>query len=104
VAAVLHALKVGGHEGGEADLYVILSVTLPAVGAALSGLLAQREYHRNSERYGWMEEALETVERRMRAADDAAAVRRLAAEAETTMLQENRDWVGVMRFHDFELA
>jgi DnaJ-domain-containing protein 1 len=85
-------------------VFSILSLTLPAVGAALSGLLAQREYQRNSERYRWMEQSLEAEELRMRSAESIAAVRRLAAEAEETLLEENRDWVGVMRFHDFELA
>jgi SMODS and SLOG-associating 2TM effector domain 1 len=103
-AAVAHARELGGHEGHEAELFSILSLTLPAVGAALSGLLAQREYQRNSDRYRWMEHALDAAEQRMRSADTTAAVRRVAAEAETTLLEENRDWVGVMRFHDFELA
>jgi SMODS and SLOG-associating 2TM effector domain 1 len=104
LAAVAHARELGGHEGHEAELFSILSLTLPAVGAALSGLLAQREYQRNSERYRWMEHSLEAAEQRMRSADTAAAVRLVAAEAETTLLEENSDWVGVMRFHDFELA
>lgn len=104
VAAVSHARGVGGHEGHQAEVFSILSLTLPAVGAALSGLLAQREYQRNSERYRWMEQSLEAEELRMRSAESIAAVRRLAAEAEETLLEENRDWVGVMRFHDFELA
>jgi conflict system pore-forming effector with SLATT domain len=104
VAAVSHARELGGHEGSEAELFSILSLTLPAVGAALSGLLAQREYQRNSDRYRWMEHSLEAAEQTMRSAETPAAVRRAAAEAETTLLEENRDWVGVMRFHDFELA
>jgi hypothetical protein len=104
VAAVSHAREVGGHEGHEAELFTILSLTLPAVGAALSGLLEQREYQRNSDRYRWMEHSLEAAEQTMRSADTPAAVRHVAAQAETTLLEENRDWVGVMRFHDFELA
>jgi SMODS and SLOG-associating 2TM effector domain 1 len=103
-AAVSHALGVGGHEGHEAELLTTLSLTLPALGAALSGLLAQREYQRNSDRYRWMEHALEAAELRMSSADTVPAVRLVAAEAESTLLEENRDWVGVMRFHDFELA
>jgi hypothetical protein len=104
VAAVAHVRELGGHEGHEAELFTTLSLTLPAFGAALSGLLAQREYQRNSDRYRWMEQALEAAELRMRSADTMAAVRRAAAEAEATLLEETRDWVGVMRFHDFELA
>lgn len=102
-AAVPHALGVG-HHSGEDDVFSILSLTLPALGAAFSGLLAQREYQRNAERYSWMEQALGEAEQRMRSAATATEVRRFAAVAETTLLEENRDWVGVMRFHDFEVA
>ena len=102
-AAVPHALGVGEEEA-EGKAFSVLSITLPALGAAFSGLLAQREYQRNSDRYNWMQQALEVAETRMRSAETYAAVRRIAADAETTLLEENRDWIGVMRFHDFELA
>jgi hypothetical protein len=39
----------------------------------------------------------------MEAAPDLETVRTVAAEAEDLMLEENRDWFVVMRFHDFEL-
>ena len=39
----------------------------------------------------------------MEAALDLKAVRALAAEAEELMQEENRDWLMVMKFHDFEL-
>jgi hypothetical protein len=108
-AAVPHALGVGhAHAEGVhfsvGELFSILSITLPALGAALGGLLAQREYHRNADRYDWMERSLEEAEKQMRSAPTVDEVRRAAAAAEATLLQENRDWVGVMRFHDFELV
>jgi len=42
--------------------------------------------------------------RRMEAAPDLRTVRAVATEAEGMMLEENRDWWVVVRFHDFELS
>ena len=40
----------------------------------------------------------------MEAAPDLRTVRAVATEAEGMMLEENRDWWVVVRFHDFELS
>jgi len=39
----------------------------------------------------------------MEAAPNMDTVRQIAAEAEDLMLDENRDWFVVMKFHPFEL-
>jgi hypothetical protein len=39
----------------------------------------------------------------MDSAKSAERVRRLAADTERVMREENSDWFGVMRFHDMEL-
>ena len=107
LAAVLHSLSIGGHESAGtlswANLLILLAIALPALGAALSGIRAQREYLRHSERFGRMVHYLEDTKKRMEAAADLKTVRTVAAEAEDLMLEENRDWFVVMRFHDFEL-
>jgi len=78
----------------------LLAISLPALGAAVGGILAEREYMRNSGRYGEMVEHLEATRRRMEAAQDLAALRTAAAEAENLMLEENRDWFIVMSIHE----
>ncbi len=107
LAAVLHSFSVGGHGSAGtlswANLLILLAIALPALGAALSGIRAQREYLRHSERFGRMVHYLEDTKKRMEAAPDLETVRTVAAEAEDLMLEENRDWFVVMRFHDFEL-
>ena len=80
LAAVLHALGIGapGHdEHGESvwtihNLLIFLAISLPAVGGALGGIHAQREYHRNAERFGRMVPYLDAMHRRLTRAEDAA--------------------------------
>jgi hypothetical protein len=107
LAAVLHSLGIGGHGSagtpGWANALTFLAIALPALGAALGGIRAEREYLRQSERFGRMAQNLEDAERRMETAADLEAVRSVAAEAEELMQDEAGDWFAVVRFHDFEL-
>jgi putative Ca2+/H+ antiporter (TMEM165/GDT1 family) len=105
--ALLHAVGVGGDSSAKplswSNLLIFLAISMPALGAALSGIRAEREYLRNSERYGRMVHYLEDVGRRISAATNFETIRECAAQAENLMLEENRDWFLVMKFHDFEL-
>jgi hypothetical protein len=101
LAALLHA--TGVVEEGSAgplswsDLLILLAISLPALGAALGAIRAEREYMQNSDRYDEMVCHLGIIERRMQAAVDLEAVRRVATDAENLMLQENRNWYVLMR-------
>jgi hypothetical protein len=113
VAALLHSAGVGGHgaPGGAETLAVFptakvltfLAIALPALGGALGGIRAQQEFVRQAERFGMMARHLEAAADRMRAAPDLETIRIVAAEVEDGVLEENRDWFVVVRFHDFEL-
>jgi hypothetical protein len=107
LAALLHSFGIGGHGPAGtpscANALTFAAIALPALGGALGGIRAQREYLRQSERFGRMVHHLEAARRRMEAAPDLETVRSVAAEAEELMLEENRDWFAVVRFHDFEL-
>jgi hypothetical protein len=108
LAAVLHVFGVAGHASpgslSWATLLVLLAIALPALGAAISAIRTQREYSRNSERFGRMAQYLEGISARLETAPDMKTVRAIAAEAEDLMLDENRDWFVVMRFHPIELG
>jgi hypothetical protein len=84
-------------------LLVVVSITLPAVGAAFHGIGTQRQFRRHSERYRRMAGVLAQVEREMADATTLPQVQKVAAETEQIMREENSDWFGVMRFHDMEL-
>lgn len=107
VAALLHGVGFAGHvEVGvlsPATLLSFLAVALPALGGALGGIRAQREFLRHGERFGRMAHHLRDIEGRMQAAANLEAVRTVATQAEELMLEESRDWFVVVRFHDFEL-
>jgi len=96
------AAEAGGSDTA-ARWVVVLSISLPAIAGGLSGIRAQREYVRNAERSRRMASNLESVQARLDAAQTLTDVRNVARTAEDTMLEENQDWFGVMRVHDFEL-
>ena len=108
LAALLHVFGVAGHASPGSlswpTLFVLLAIALPALGAAISAIRTQREYSRNSERFGRMAHYLEGISTRLKTAPDMDTVREIAAEAEDLMLDENRDWFVVMRFHPIELG
>jgi hypothetical protein len=113
VAACIHSFgslifrKGGIHEaespGFWEELLVVVAITVPAVGAALHGIGTQRQSRRHSERYRRMAGVLAQVQREMAKATTLEQVRKVAAETEQIMREENSDWFGVMRFHDMEL-
>ena len=77
--------------------------SLPALAAAFSGIRAEREHVRNAERFRRLGRDLEALRTRMDRATDDQVVRALAKAAEAVMLEEHRDWFGLMRFHDLDL-
>jgi len=106
VAAFLHMLgwqEHGSHKSHLAVLLIVLSISVPAIGAAIHGIGTLREYRRNSDRYARMAKLLAKLQQRMFQAESLDRVRALAAETEQVMREENSDWFGVMRFHDMEL-
>ncbi len=106
IAALLHTLGVGkldSHESEWAKLFIVLSISVPAIGAAVHGIGALRQFRRHSERYRRMVGLLAQLQLEMSQATSLEQVREVAAETERVMREENSDWFGVVRFHDMEL-
>jgi hypothetical protein len=106
VAAVLHTLGVGendGHSSHWATLLIVLSISVPAIGAAMHGIGTQRQFRRHSQRYSRMAGLLTRLQEEIDQADSFERVAAIAAETERIMREENSDWFGVMRFYDMEL-
>jgi hypothetical protein len=106
IAAVLHLLGVGEQPGSAVTLgalLIVVSLSLPAMGAAVHGIGTQRQFRRHSERYGRMAGLLHQLSDEMDRADSMEEIGRIAADTERIMREENSDWFGVMRFHDMEL-
>jgi SMODS and SLOG-associating 2TM effector domain 1 len=85
------------------ELLVVLSITVPAVGAALHGFGTQRQFRRHFERYQRMAGVLAQVKVEMADATGLEQVQKVAAATEEIIREENSDWFGVMRFYDMEL-
>jgi SMODS and SLOG-associating 2TM effector domain 1 len=88
---------------GWKNALVVVSITFPAIGAALHGYGAQRQFRRHSERYRTMAGVLDQARADMARATTIDQVQDVARETERIMREENSDWFGVMRFHDIEL-
>jgi SMODS and SLOG-associating 2TM effector domain 1 len=88
---------------GWKNALLVISITFPAIGAALHGYGAQRQFRRHSERYRTMAGVLAQAQADMARATTIEHVQDVARETERIMREENSDWFGVMRFHDVEL-
>jgi hypothetical protein len=102
VSALLHAVGLGPRLHLAADL-VVLSISIPAIGAAVHGIETQREHRRHAQRCKRMVTQLEQLQHQMNEAQSLPQIRRIAANVERSMREESNDWFGVMRFHDIEL-
>jgi hypothetical protein len=106
VAAFLHLLGWGEHAGEASELglvLIVLSICVPAIGAALHGIRTQSEFRRHCQRYQRMAGLLRQLDADLSRAQTIEWIHEIAADAERVMRAENSDWFGVMRFHDVEL-
>ena len=106
VAAFLHLLGWGEHHDNPTEfglLLIVLSICVPAIGAAVHGIRTQSEFRRHCQRYQRMAGLLRQLDTDMGRADSITVIHEIAADAERLMRAENSDWFGVMRFHDVEL-
>ena len=102
VAAFVH-IFAGTFRGSWEGFLIVVSIAVPAFGAAVHGFSTQRQFRRHSERYRRMAGVLAQVQAEMTSATTIEQVRDVAAATEQIMREENSDWFGVMRFHDMEL-
>jgi hypothetical protein len=90
------------HAKGLAQVLTVGSLFLPTVGGAVAALSADREHERHAERHAEMALRLARAREELRGVASRAQLEDAAEHAELVLLEENRDWFGVQRFHDFE--
>jgi hypothetical protein len=105
IAAFLHML---GHDvlhilSFWQELLIVVSITVPTIGAAIHGIRTQHQFRHHSERSCRMAGLLAQVHEEMGQAADLKTIQKVAAETEQLMREESSDWFGVMRFRDMEL-
>lgn len=106
ILAVAHA---AGHKFEEflgipslALILAALTITMPAIGAALSAIRVQREYLKNSERYAHILRHLSSVRNRIHRATDLKTLCDLLEEMNEVIMQEQQDWRITFKFRDIE--
>ena len=102
VAALFHSMSLFTSRSGP-DVWGYLSIVIPAVGGALSGYGAQREYARLAERSRLMVFRLKEVRQLVADSWRLSTLQRAARSAELLMQAETADWYDVVRLHDFEV-
>lgn len=102
LAALFHSMNILV-EPSAPDVWGYLSIIIPAIGAALSGYGAQREYARLAERSRLMLFRLLEVRRLVAEAKDLPALQQTARGTALLMQAETADWYDVVRLHDFEV-
>jgi hypothetical protein len=106
IIAVVHAT---GLEYTRPDLVpsfhfvlAMLTITLPAIGAALAAIRVQREYLKNSERYASIMRQLSSIRNQIHAAEDMKMLCGLLEEVNNLTMSEELDWSITFRFRDIE--
>jgi hypothetical protein len=102
LAALFHSMNILVARA-EPDVWGYLSIIIPAIGAALSGYGAQREYARLAERSRLMVFHLLEARRLAAEAKDLPALQQTARGTALLMQAETADWYDVVRLHDFEV-
>jgi hypothetical protein len=100
--ATLHSLGVGhaAHTTNSwAKIATLLTIGLPALGVALSGVRTQRDYARNSLRFLRMREHMEVATSRLVNASDMDDLRAVVTDLDADLLDENRDWLLSILIH-----
>jgi hypothetical protein len=101
-AALLHSLGTGPDILRPNTLWDFLSIVIPAVGAALSGYGAQRDYARHAERSRRFAANLTEASYQLRAARNLRDIQQVVLSVRRLMRGEAADWYSVVRLQDVE--
>jgi hypothetical protein len=102
LAALFHSMNLFVSRS-EPDVWGYLSIVIPAIGGALSGYGAQREYARLAERSRLMVFRLKEVRQLVTESRQLPSLQRAARSTGLLMQAETADWYDVVRLHDFEV-
>jgi SMODS and SLOG-associating 2TM effector domain 1 len=102
LVAFFHTMDLFQSASGP-DVWGYCSVVIPAVGAAISGYSAQREYSRLAERSRMMASRLSELRDQIEHAGQLSSLQRMANTTELLMRSETAEWYEVVRLHDLEV-
>jgi hypothetical protein len=84
--------------------FAFLAITIPGFGGALTGVREQGQHRVHEEQSRRTVTRLERLKRDLEARDDLTTVRRLTADTQRVIEEENLDWLGVLEFQDLEMV
>jgi hypothetical protein len=87
----------------EPDVWGYLSVVIPAVGGAISGYSAQREYARIAERSRLMVIRLKEAREQVKQSDQLSSPQQAASRTGLLMRSDTAGWYDDVRRHDLEV-
>ncbi|MBP2133731.1 hypothetical protein J2128_001685 [Methanomicrobium sp. W14] len=105
ILAVIHALGIGHWEDKNISgslVLAALTITMPALAAAVSSIRVQREYLRNAERYSHIERHIASIKNEVEHVSDMNRLREFLEEMNEITLREQQDWRIIFRFRDIE--
>lgn len=98
VAALLHSAGIGQPH----SFWAFLSIIVPAVGAALSGYAAQRDYARHAERSKVFAVTLAAARKQLVKAASLRDMQQVALSVAMLMRGEASDWYSIVRMQEIE--
>lgn len=104
---VFHFFHVELHIPAEKSINAVLTfltITLPSIAAACTALRGHFDYKKTADRSAMMEKSLVLLQQRLEQCQTLEAVRDIALEAESLMIQENSDWYVTVGLHKLEAA
>ena len=102
IAALLHSLGAGPEIAPPDTLWDYLSIVIPAIGAAISGYAAQRDYARQSERSLRFAADLIETHYQLCEAENLAEIQKVVLSTSRLMRNETTDWYSVVHSQDIE--
>jgi hypothetical protein len=102
LVALFHATGVL-ESPSEPDVWGYCSVVIPAVGAAIAGYSAQREYARIAERSRQMVLRLQDLREQVEHSHRLSSLQQAARDTEVLMRTDRAEWYEVVRQHDLEV-
>lgn len=106
ILAILHAIGLGHWELQYniklATVIIFLTISLPAIGSAISAIRVQREYLRNAERYSHVVRHLTAIRNQIHHAKTMNELSGFLEEVNEITLREQQDWRIIFRFRNIE--
>lgn len=99
-----HVLDFKFERGLLAKLVVMLTASLPILGGALSAIRSEQRYEQHAARYWSVADSLDTIIGEISKSSEWSHLRRNLVKAGSLLQTESKEWFGIVKYVDVELA